>query len=175
MLRFVAETWPASSASITLQRVEVRLRDVRLIGDTAPGDERTSLARLDLVWQASAVGGEAALPLAPPGIYATAQARVSDDAAASYRLTGIVDDGDSPEPFEVVDNAAVDVSISLDGYSLASGRQQDLELGADLIGIVDGVDWSSVTPDGEGVLRVDATHPQITVTREALRSAFALR
>ena len=178
------------SARATRARLE--LENVRVIGDAAPGDERTTEAFVLLAWPDGAGdggGGEArrgdgdgagegegddaevriVFPSAPPGIYSRVLCQVT-----RYELSGTVELGETTAPFAIVDQPATPLSVSIDlgGVLLEANATGRIQIEVDVDEAILAPDWDQVDADGEGVLRIGSGSPQIGAVRDALLEEF---
>jgi hypothetical protein len=152
--------------NVTVRSISLELRDLRAFGDSAPGDVRTTLEALDVAFAGGQDSVLFELPQAPPGLYSRLDLRVE-----RYTVRGVVSSGGSERTFEVQDGQPLALSVALDHVELPGGERitVELEVRADFIS---SIDWSSVTPDGEGVLRVGTGDVRLTPVRLALAGAI---
>jgi len=137
------------------------LSDLRATGDSGTA----SLAKVSLDWNAELEPPPRALDNTRPGIYALLAASVD-----GYGVRGtIVVDGEAVE-FEIVDvlGAMLPMAKSMDGLEVAAGDDAIFPVELDLRQLIDAVSWNNVTPDGDGVLRVDENSTQIDSVRDEL-------
>lgn len=168
---------------IALSRlVRLELRDVRIIGDAAPGDARTSRAQIWLAWGCEEDEGEVeegegecegsaprrfSFPDAPEGIYSSLLARLHLFRYEGQATTDLRRDLTVEEEPE-----GVDVTIPLPDVPLGPGDVVEIVIGVALDDPVLAVDWSTVAPDGSGILLVDEGSPQIDSIIAAAAAAF---
>ncbi|WP_428266897.1 hypothetical protein [Haliangium sp.] len=150
-----------------IERVALDLVQVRAIGDSAPGDERTRADRFTLDWaDASAI--DLAFPQAPPGLYSQLLGEIM-----SYQIEGNLRIGDDRVPFRIhEDEARLALAVALDGLMLEPGMDRTVEIDVHLNDVVRVIDWDSVTQDGDGWLTVDPDGEAIDSVREAVEEAF---
>ncbi|HUS67858.1 MAG TPA: hypothetical protein VMZ28_25155 [Kofleriaceae bacterium] len=169
-----------------LDAVRVDLEEVRAIGDSAPGDERTTRAAVELDWYAAGEEEEegeeetdanndpvrVTFADAPPGLYSLVLAQV-----VRYRVRGtVVVDAETRE-FEIDDEPPSDLAISvdLDGLVLEPDAIREVELAVAVADAVAELRWDEVTPDGDGDLKVDENDGEhIAPVRDAVEQAFTL-
>lgn len=154
-------TWSAY-----LDTVDVELADVRAVGDSAPGDARTTVPSLILDWRDGEVES-VRFAQAPPGNYSRVLARV-----VAFTLEGTIQLNDSRTRFRIEDQRALEVSALTGVVTLEPGGEATLELTVRLRQILDEVSWSAVPSDGQGVRVVDATSPYVGEVREGIVEAF---
>jgi hypothetical protein len=177
-----------------LQEARVQLQDLRALGDSAPGDSRTTEPSLELRWggggdddggggeKDGGSGGDDLLPAAdddisvffataPPGKYSDVKADV-----VSYRLRGTVMVGATQYEFEIEDEppTPLHVNISLGEFQLDANTNRTISIKADLGPAVTEVTWNQVTPEGGGELRIDGGYAGISTLRESLVAGFAV-
>jgi len=180
--RFPADLGGPSSAFLG-KRARLKLRELRVIGDAAPGDERTFHDPVDLDWRCEELeceeegcecepGGhpvDCAFPDAPDGIYSSVLARLE---SYEYRGTATTD---IQRDFTITDlPTGMDLTIPLSDVPLSAGGTKVITIAVDVASPVLAVDWSTVTPDGTGVLVVDGASPQIGAVRDEVGSSFTV-
>lgn len=167
----------------TLVSVRLDLEDVRAIGDSAPGDERTTRSSVELEWhgeeEEEEEDGEAdnepvrvTFADAPPGLYSLVLAQV-----VHYRVRGTVVVDAVTREFEIEDEPPSDLAISVDlgGLVLEPDAIREVEIAVSLAGAAADLRWDQITPDGEGNLRVDQDDAEhIAPVRDAVEEAFEL-
>lgn len=138
-------TWDAE-----VTRARLVLAELVVVGDTAPGDERTRLASVPLVWGDEETVDTAHLPDAPLGRYSRLEARF-----AAIQLVGTLG-GEVDGPFEI-DVAPVSgwtFAFSFEPVTLAAGRDAEIDVEVDLRRLVDAIQWGDVEEEG-GTLTVE--------------------
>jgi hypothetical protein len=163
-------TWDRDE-TLTVSGVSLELRDIRLIGDAAPGDSRTSRDQLKLSWPASAVP-VVSFGNAPPGLYSRLRATVREfDVDAQVQR----DQDDSPWQLELdTEGNPVQLDIALGDVILPVGGLVTLEVDFELDKVLKDIDFGSIeVEDGEGEL--DPGDAGFDVVIEKLREAFSIR
>lgn len=162
---------PATSEGLypaTVDAARLVLRDVRAIGDAAPGDPRTTRAEVTLELDPEASADPVVFEDAPPGRYSRVEGRVK-----RLRVTGAVD-VDELTPFVIDDEPPRPVTFSfpLAGVELPAGGERTVTIGVELIELVEPIDWTAapLTPEG---YRIDGDSDAILPVREELGSIFA--
>lgn len=153
-------------------------KTLRLIGDAAPGDLRTTRTDVQFEWRVEPNGPVVPVPqlfgMAPPGMYSTLDLRVGDTekTAAALLVRGRVSRGGNFVPFEIQSVAAdvpvgVSVSMALPPRTLAT-----LTIELDVAKLVDDVDWDAVPLTGEGNLFIGDGTPQMSAVTSEIAGAF---
>jgi len=170
-LVFTWHTTPAIPSTgadgIRIDEVQLQLRDVRAIGDAAPGDGRTSRASLTLEWDGSHAPDPLRFDQAPPGLYSTLALRVE----GGYEIRGGVLRDGTWTPCKIEDDAAGPVSVPLDALSLEVGHTVTLPIQIDLAAVMNAVRWADVPVDDDELV-VDEDSPQIAAVRQRLQHVF---
>lgn len=161
-----------AGSSVTIDSIELRLRDVRALGDAAPGDARTTRDALELTWKPPEAPEPLAFRSAPPGLYSELQGRLAGDGGGfAFRIRGTAPwrDGEL-HAFEVEDEGATAFSVALSNVELKAGAEKglDIELRTDFLG---DVDWSALDLD-QGVIELETGDPQMPSVRAALVEAL---
>ncbi len=151
-----------------IEAARFALEDVRAIGDAAPGDDRTSTPEFVLDWDREDDGESLHFPQAPPGMYSQLLGEV-----VSYQLVGTVTVEDMEKPFLIVETTtSIEFALGLDELQLEPRMGVEIPVEVELDEIVREIRWSDVPEDGEGVLRVDETAPEIDSVRESIAESF---
>jgi hypothetical protein len=157
-----------SGTKALLVSTTIDLVSVRAIGDSAPGDERTTRDELELEWEKTST-----LALwfadAPPGIYSSLLASVT-----AFTLVGTVEVRGDVYPFLIEDEppSPLSVSVALMGVRLDAGADELVTIDVDLDDVVKEVDWPSLEPGPGGVLLVDDDYDEIDKVRTEMADAF---
>jgi hypothetical protein len=155
---------------LTIDEVHLHLRDLRAVGDAAPGDARTSRAALDLDWEEGAAPPALRFDTAPPGLYSQFEFRLDggDGEDEAYSIEGMVYLEDAWVPYEIEDGLPLSVSIPLD-VDLAVGEVEVVDIRIRLDAAIEGVDWANATLD-DGTLVLD--EEQLAEVRDILAAGF---
>jgi hypothetical protein len=156
---------------VRIDEVRVFLRNVRAIGDSAPGDSRTSRASLELEWHEGSFPPPLAFPLAPPGLYSRLEATLGGE-EQHYDLRGTATLADSSvHPFEVSgEESRAAVSITLTGL-MVNDDVVVATISLDL-SFLAAVDWDAVWQE-RGELKIGGEEdPRSAAITAALANAF---
>lgn len=161
----------AVGTKVHVDEVRVFWHDVRAIGDSAPGDSRTSRASYDLVWENGHSPEPLVFPQAPPGLYSRLEARVGGGQRA-YEIKGTVTlrDGNT-ESFEVNDEALGSISISLSGVEVSSATVTARVTMS--LAFLASVDWDALW-DERHDLKIEEGDPAVAAISAALATSFAV-
>lgn len=172
----VALQWQASTpvpgpASPVLELGEVHLTasSLRVVGDAAPGDPRTTRGELTLEW-GDRPPPPSVFEVAPAGRYGLVEVGVGGDHEA-YEVHGRVEVGGVWSRFEIHDEVALGITIPTD-FVVGPGQLTTQLIAIDLAAVAAAVDFAQVPVDGEGVRAVTSTDPQIGAVRRAWAGAF---
>jgi hypothetical protein len=154
-------------SNVVVDGMEIHATDLRAFGDSAPGDARTTAASLDMAYAAGLPAPRLTYPMAPPGLYSRLDLTV-----ASYHMTGTARGSDNnTHPFDILDTAPLSVSVALVAVELVAGTT--LTVPVDVRpDFVSSIDWSSVTPDAGGVLRLTTGDPRLANARSQLATSI---
>jgi hypothetical protein len=147
---------------VQVDRLDLTFFDLRLLGDSAPGDERTSATEVQLEFREAGKNPEAQIfEDAPPGRYSSFKASLGADdgeGPGHFRIRGKVmpggggGGGGGPIKFDLELEQTVAVSRALD-FELPAGGRVTLDVGLDLAAVLAGIDWDEL-PEEEGTLRL---------------------
>jgi len=155
--------------NVTLDTVELHLRDLRVTGDAAPGDERTTMPTVDLAWGDGNAPSPTTFAAAPPGLYSHVAFSLERDLGEGYRLIGTVQVAGTTYPYEIEDELPVAVSLPMSATLEAGGNASET-IQASFHDVVTGVDWTQVTLD-DGTLRIEGG-AQLDGVRLRMQQAF---
>jgi hypothetical protein len=155
--------------TVTLDTIELHLRDLRVTGDAAPGDDRTTVPSVDLGWSDGNTPGSTLFAAAPPGLYSHVAFSLEQDLGEGYRLNGTVQVGSTTYPFEIEDERPVAVSLPM-SVTLDAGGTATETVRASFHDVVTGVDWTQVSLD-DGTLRIEGG-AQLDGVRVRMQEAF---
>lgn len=156
---------------VRVESLRIELVNVQAIGDSAPGDERTTRAELQLEWDEEDEPAPLVFPDAPPGLYSQFKARAGGDGWSTYRVEGDLWLDGTEYDFRVEDREPVMVIVPLQGVDLRPGDTRVVTIGI-RSDFITSIDWDLVTPDLEGVLRINPGDPQLPTVRAAFSLAF---
>ncbi len=172
LFRFVAEpsvpgTIAGSDFPTTLERAAFELEEVRSFGDAAPGDERTTLSKVELMFASEPGANIAFFPNAPPSRYSHLAAEIQ-----SYSLAGTVVLAEDPIPFSIEDTPPIPLSVDvgLEGVEVVDALVE-VEIDLYLAEVVKEVDWEAFDP-GSTSIEIGAGSPQLPELREHVAEAF---
>jgi len=149
------------SANIDSARFD--LRNIRAIGDAAPGDERTTIGELNVEIDGSPE--ERCFSAAPPGVYSHITLKLSKVAAE-----GDLEVGGQRDDFDIEDPEDMLLQVNLGGIVVESDTI--LLIGIDLEVALNTVDWSDVPlDDGERELE---NGDELDAFRTAMEAGFTL-
>jgi hypothetical protein len=161
--------------AVTVDEMRVWLRDVRAIGDSAPGDSRTSLAYADLDYRPDRDPTAIQFPLAPPGRYSSLDARlgqVSGGGNNGYELRGHVVVGGKTYELHVSDQDATDpISVALGGLPVEGTTVVGVRLDLSFLGRLD---WSQAVHGGNDKIELDSSSPFTAQVRAGVIAAWTL-
>lgn len=162
------DTFDHDGDTLSLQAARITMIDLRLIGDAAAGDERTSRDQVDLRWE-SAEPVAVNYPDAPPGIYSTVRATV-----VAFELDGQVEiDGGPLLDFEV-EHESTSESIEFElNTRLEPGVPLLLEVFVDLRHIAEEIPFDELEVE-EGRIEVDADSEAMERILDQLGEGFSV-
>ena len=164
---------PAVTADLSVDEVRLELRDVRAIGDSAPGDSRTSRSRLTLEWKPGEDPSPLVFDLAPPGIYSNFEARLGAATTEEKRfeIRGKVRVRGELREFSIQNERVTRaIAVPLGGLTVgAVPRVATLSLS---LGFLSSVPWSDGSEEDE--LQIDDDDPRMPAIEAALVGALTL-
>ena len=163
---------------IRVTSIRLPLREVRAVGDAAPGDMRTSISELELEWRDGKSPRKLEFSMAPPGLYSRFEFRVqgSGGPSSSFELRGELDlpGHDEPIQLKIEGRQMLPISLPLSGVQLDVGEIETIEISVNLVLVLAAVDWTTLEID-DGKIEIDDGSPEIFAIRAALASAFSAK
>lgn len=168
-----------ASPDLQIDSVTLQIANLRLVGDAAPGDARTSRTALTLTWSATAAPPDVVFDQAPPGLYSALEFELApeDDGTGtggpSVDVSGRVRvDGDLSEvTLHDRSEVAIHVALTLD---LAAGTAGALTVSTNLGQVLDAVHWQDVPVVGGARVLDDAASADLGDIRQALSEAVTV-
>jgi hypothetical protein len=167
-----------TSDGVDINYVLFGAKTMRVIGDAAPGDLRTTRTAIEFEWMDTPAGPTVPIPhlfeQAPPGMYSTLDLRVGDSekSDAAILIRGRVSRGGNVLPFEVQSLAAdlpvaVSISMVLPPRALAT-----LTIELDVAELLEDIDWDAVPLTGEGRVFLGDGDPQMSKVTSEIAGAL---
>jgi hypothetical protein len=167
------------TGDVTIDRVVLRLRSLRAIGDAA-GEGKTTRNQVELRWSKDEAPAKLVFDQAPAGKYSSIDVSVGgdgdDDDGESYEIAGTARAGNGGiAPYQIQDDAEISISVKLPGSTeLAAGGTLAITLVLSSKELVGGIDFSKIPLD-DGVLKIDEDHAASTLPAIRAGLAKALR
>src|SRR5262249_20981845 len=161
---------PNVASGVSVDECRVWLRDLRVIGDAAPGDSRTSLAQLELDFEPGRNPPGVLFPQAPPGHYSQLAARLGrSDGSNSFQIRATVTGGGQTYELEIRDDTPADISVAL---SVRVENQAVAVPSALALSLLGSIAWSTAPHDDNNRIELDGTSPITATVRAALVAGF---
>jgi hypothetical protein len=153
----------------TLDSVDFYVKDLRITGDAAPGDDRTHAAMVALSWGQELAPPPASFPTAPPGHYSKIAFKLENDTGPAFKIRGTAYFNGTPHPYLIQDENSVSVSVPMNVTLDVGGSASDT-LRVNLYGVLVLVDWTQAELDSNGNITLDDN--QLHAFHDALGLAF---
>jgi hypothetical protein len=165
---------------IEIELLEIGALMLRAIGDSAPGDHRTTFPKPDasFLFQSGAPAVPLLLPEAPPGLYSAVEMHVADTEASLHGavyMLGRVRRGGTVVPFEIK-NVASDVKVNVAvAVALVPREFATATVELDAAELVEDIDWDNVAITGDGKLYIGDGDGEMPRLVSAIPTAFKSR
>jgi len=173
-VRWSGQGFDTEVGGARVEQLRLSLRDVRAVGDAAPGDDRTYLAAVEIELSGT---NERLIEFdqAPPGRYSVLEQRIAPRVSGeeSWVLLGKVIIDSEEYNLEIEDLASSSLGLSLAGLNLTAGETRTVHVSVDVPAIVAGIDWASV-PLVDGELQIGSTSPLLPTFRDRLLAAIQI-
>ena len=156
-------------ADLSVHELHITYSSVRLLGDAAPGDARTTRGQTELEWSDHEAPVPISFATAPPGLYSQLQLGVGGSAEA-FAIEGRVRLGGTWIPYEIEDEAPSPVSLPL-GLDLRAGMVVTIPVELDVAAVLAAVPFSEL-PVVAGHIHLDRDDPAMGGVRAALAAGF---
>lgn len=172
-------TWTASpalpgpvGARVEVHELRIAYSSLRVLGDAAPGDRRTSRDFTDAEWESDRTPRPIDFPSAPPGLYASVELGVGGG-PEELAIHGTVDlGGGAPIPFEIEDEASNPVVLDL-AVDLRPGASATVPLVVDLGPVLAAVPFEQL-PVVAGHISLHRDDPRMGPVRAAMAAAVTV-
>ena len=137
----LSQQLPYLAADRELHEVKLRMKSLRLVGDSAPDDVRTNKQQFDLKWKETSSPDPTKFDKAPLGSYTSVKTRLDGDADASFELSGRAMVNGTWYPFVIEDSQVYSQTLPVT-VTLEPDRGQLVSLTANVKAVLDAVDFS---------------------------------
>lgn len=159
-----------TSAEARIDELHLSFSSLRVVGDAAPADPRTTRGRLTLEWN-DRPPEPTLFADAPAGRYGQLELGVSGGHEALELHGAVLIDG-TWWRLEIEDESALPVTIPI-ALEVAPGAPVTDTITLDAGGLIGAVDWRLVPPDLAGVRRVTSGDPAIAAVRAAVTAGLS--
>lgn len=166
--------WPGDLGDgVTVERATFALDNLRIVGDAAPGDPRTTVSSRQLVWDDTSQPEAFDFPNAPGGVYSQLSLLIDGHVAgASIDIRGRANVDGTDYEFRIIDDSPFAVTLEID-ETLSPPAVTTLGLHIDFTDVLDALDISTFEMDS-GRLELDNGDPQFATFRAKLMESFAV-
>ncbi|MBP9086773.1 MAG: hypothetical protein KBG15_11680 [Kofleriaceae bacterium] len=154
-----------------LLQVKLRMKTLRMVGDTAPDDVRTTKEQFDLKWKTTSEPDPTQFEKAPIGNYTSVKTRLDGDAAASFELEGRALVNGIWYPFEIEDSQVYSQTLPI-AVTLDPDHGQLVHITANVKAVIDTVDFSLFQND-QGKLEL-RSGPELDKVRALMINTFSI-
>lgn len=167
-------TWPATLTSgVTVESATFAVDRLRVVGDAAPGDPRTTAGSFALRWDGTTTPSDLAFPDAPSGVYSQLSLLIDGHVAGpSIELRGHALVNATSYAYRVTDDTPFSVTLAID-ETLRPPIVTRLGLRIDFQHALEMIDFSTVD-NTTGRLELDNGDPQLATFRAKLMESFTI-
>ncbi len=167
-------TWPAMvSDGLTVEVATFAFDRLRVVGDAAPGDPRTTAGAFALRWDDVTRPSDLAFPDAPSGVYSQLSLLVDGHVAGpSIELRGHARVGTTDYEYLITDDMPFSVTLAID-ETLRPPAVSTLGLRIDFGHAIEAIDFATIDNDA-GTLTLDNADPQMATFRAKLMESFSI-
>lgn len=167
----LSQQLPYLAADRELFDVKLRMKSLRMVGDTAPDDVRTNKQQFDLKWKADASPDPTKFDKAPIGNYSSVKTRLDGDAAASFELSGRALVNGIWYPFEIEDSLVYSQTLPV-MVTLEPDRGELVHLTANVKAVIDAVDFSQFQNESDKLEL--SSGPELEKVRMLMINTFSI-
>ena len=167
-------TWPIDlGEGLTLERATFAVDRLRMVGDAAPGDPRTTASAFELLWDDVSRPPELSFPNAPGGVYSQLSLLVDGHVAGpSIELRGHARVGGTDYEYRITDDSPVSATLAIDKTHRPPAAT-GVVLRIDFEATLRAIDFSMVGNSGDR-LELDNADPQIATFRAKLLESLTV-
>lgn len=162
----------AKGGSVQIDEIAISTTTIRALGDSAPGDETTTLEGLELQWSASEQPDSFTFERAPAGRYSSVKMHVVKAGREhAFEVRGVVDVTGMAWPFAIeAELSDVSLSIAVDEM-LPAGGSAEIRIVLTVAALVEPIDWANAADEG-GTLVIRDGNAELAKLEAALLGAF---
>lgn len=138
--------FPYLASDRELTKIELRVKSLRMVGDSAPDDSRTNKAQFRLEWEDGGVPSDVRFSQAPLGAYTAVKTRLDGDASNSFKLEGRALVNGTWYPYELEDSIVYSQTLPI-SVELTPDNGQIIHITANFRALIDNVDFSQLDND----------------------------
>lgn len=142
----LAGAFPYIAADRELTKIELRMKSLRMVGDSAPDDARTNKAQFKLEWKENKAPDAVQFSQAPIGQYTAVKTRLDGDAVESFKLEGRAMVNGIWYPYELEDFIVYSQTMPI-AVALTPDNGQIIHITANFRALIDSVDFSLLESD----------------------------
>lgn len=142
----LAGAFPYVAADRELTHIELRMKSLRMVGDSAPDDARTNKTQFRLEWENGREPSDVRFSQAPIGAYTAVKTRLDGDASESFKLEGRALVNGTWYPYELEDSLVYSQSLPI-AAELTPDSGQIIHITANFRALIDTVDFSQLEND----------------------------
>ena len=152
---------PTGQDNPNVQRATFRVRTLKVIGDSAPGEAATTRENLSLEWRRDKTPQPVLFDQAPPGKYAKIDLVLRGDDRDTFEISGVVRRNDIDYIYEIEDSSQLLVSVPLpSSATLRPGGALSIGVRIDIRDIVKDLDFGAARIE-DGKLKIDDDTPAL--------------
>jgi hypothetical protein len=157
-------TWPGDlGGGLTIDRAVLALDRLRIVGDAAPGDPRTTITSREIAWSVDALPAPIAFPDAPGGVYSQLSLRIDGLVAGpSIEVQGTV----MNTAYRIVDDMPTAITLAIDA-TFSPPSPTAIRLAVDFAAVLQAINFTAITPEN-GRIELDNADPQMALFRTTL-------
>jgi hypothetical protein len=166
--------WPGELGDGTkLERATFAFDRLRVVGDAAPGDPRTTASSFTVEWDAEDEPTALAFPEAPGGVYSQLSLLIDGGVAGpSIELRGITKLAGEDVTFRISDDSPVAFTLGI-ATTLAPPRVETLGVHIDFAAVIAVLDFATFRVESGGI-ELSTGDPQMPTFRSKLVESFSI-
>lgn len=156
-------------ATVEIEVVKIHATQLRVIGDSAPGDMRTTRTDKDFLWRDLQGSVPQKFDKAPPGVYSEVELQLGGEDAVL--VTGRAARAGNLFPFEIRSKASIPVNIAVN-TELVAREFATSTIEVDVAAFIEDVNWDAVPLTTDERLFIGDGDPEMTSVVANVRTAF---
>lgn len=165
------ETWPSTTNGITLDRAELAIDSLRVVGDAGPGDPRTTASNFVVRWDDNSSPDDLMFSDAPTGLYSQVSMAIDGHLTTdSFDIRGTATAESETKDFEIDGDAPLAFTVQID-RTLTPPDVTTIKIRINFTHALEAIDFKQLDTSN-GKWQLEDGDSQMAAFRQALGESF---